>query len=76
LRPSSIRWTDWGMVWNGRCSTAKILASPNPDAECILSDILMSDVVEKYFLSPKQQAHLLYKFCPEHRETASIPQKE
>ena len=26
--------------------------------------------------SPKQQAHLLYKFCPEHRETASIPQKE
>ena len=76
LRPSSIRWTDWGMVWNGRCSTAKILASPNPDAECILSDILMSDVVEKYFLSPEQQAHLLYKSCPEHRETASIPQKE
>ena len=76
MRPSSIRWTDWGMVWNGRCSTTKILASPNPDAECILSDILMSDVVEKYFLSPEQQAHLLYKSCPEHRETASIPQKE
>ena len=49
------------MVWNGRCSTAKILASPNPAAECILSDILMSDVEEKYFLSPKQQEVLLFK---------------
>ena len=67
MRPSSIRWTDWGMVWNGRCSTAKILASPNPDAECILSDILMSDVVEKYFLSPKQQEQLLFKSTEDRR---------
>ena len=28
MRPSSIRWMDWGMVWNGRCLTAKISASP------------------------------------------------
>ena len=36
----------------------------------------MSDAGEKYFLSPKQQAQLLYKSSPEHRETESIPQKE
>ena len=30
LRPSSMRWTDWGMVWNGRCLTARILMCPNP----------------------------------------------
>ena len=46
MRPSSIRWTDWGMVWNGRCSTAKILESPNPEKGCILSDILMNDTPE------------------------------
>ena len=31
LRPSSMRWTDWGILWNGRCLTAKILGSPNPE---------------------------------------------
>ena len=34
LRPSSIRWTDWGMVWNGRCLTARISMSPSPAAGC------------------------------------------
>src|SRR5699024_5746304 len=43
VRRSSMRWTDWGMAWNGRCSTAKILASPSPAAACTLSDILMTD---------------------------------
>ena len=28
LQRSSIRWTDWGTMSNGRCLTAKILASP------------------------------------------------
>ena len=55
-----MRWTDWGMVWNGKCLTAKISESPNPEKGCTLSDILMKDAEEKYFLSPKQapQGHL------------------
>ena len=39
LRRSSICWSDWGILWNGRCLTARILASPNPAAVCTLSDI-------------------------------------
>ena len=76
LRRSSIRWTDWGMAWNGRCSTAKISASPSPAVGCILLDILMSDVEEKYFLSPTQQEMLLHKSDEGPRESESIPPVE
>ena len=76
LRPSSIRWTDWGMVWNGRCLTAKISESPNPAAVCTLSDILIKDVGEKYYLSPKQQERLLCKSAQARRENGSIPPME
>ena len=75
LRPSSIRWTDWGMVWNGRCLTARISMSPSPAAGCTLSDILTSDAGEKYFLSPKQQKHLLCMSFPELRARESTPRK-
>ena len=75
MRPSSMRWTDGGMVWNGRCLTAKISESPNPEKGCTLSDILMSDAGEKYFLSPEQQEHLLYKSIPGRRESESTPRK-
>ena len=55
LRQSSMRWTDWGMVWNGRCLTARISTSSNPGKGCILSDILMKDAEEKYSgLEPEQ----------------------
>ena len=76
LRPSSIRWIDWGMVWNGRCLTAKILGYPNPAAGCTLSAILTEDAPEKYFLSPKQQAQLLCSFAEDGRENGSTPQRE
>ena len=76
LRPSSMRWMDWGMVWNGKCLTAKISASPNPAKDCTLSDILMRDAGEKYFLSPKQQERLLCKSAADLRENASTPPKE
>src|SRR5699024_4102186 len=75
LRSSSMHWTNWGMVWNGRCLTAKISAFPSPAKGCTLSDILMKDAEEKYFLSPKQQERLLYKSAPERRESASTPRK-
>ena len=75
LQRSSIHWTDWGMVWNGNVSTAKILQSRNPGIGCTLSDILMPDVEERYFLSPKQQEQLLYKNAAVTKVSASTPPK-
>lgn len=40
LRPSLVRWTNWGTMSHGRCLTAQILESPNPEKECSLSDFL------------------------------------
>ena len=76
LRRSLTRWTDWGMVWNGNVLTAKISASPSQETACTLSDILMSDVEEKYFLSPKQQEVLLFKPTAATKENVSTPQKD
>ena len=76
LRRSSMRWGDWGIMWNGRCLTARISASPNPAAVCILSDILMSDVEEKYFLSPEQMRRLLPASMTDHREAGSTTPAE
>lgn len=50
-RPSSERWMNWGMMRNGKCSTARILASPRTESGCLLSDILEEQVDERYFLS-------------------------
>ena len=59
LQPSSMRWTDWGTVSNGRCLTARILALRSQDAAYTLSDFLTGDVPERYYLSPQQQQRLL-----------------
>ena len=59
LRPSSIRYHSWGTMSNGRCLTARILASLNQDAGCTLSDILIPDAPGKYYLSEKQTQKLL-----------------
>ncbi len=53
LRQSSTRWTTGVWCGIGNVLTAKISAFPNQETACTLSDILMSDVEEKYFLSPK-----------------------
>ena len=76
LRRSLTRWTDWGMAWNGNVLTAKISASPSQETACTLSDILMSDVEEKYFLSPKQQEVLLFKPTVATKGSASTPPKD
>ena len=75
LRQSSTRWTDWGMVWNGNVLTAKISAFPSLETACTLSDILMSDVEEKYFLSPKQQEVLLFKPTAVTRGARLLPRR-
>ena len=64
------------MVWNGNVLTAKISAFSNQETACTLSDILMSDVEEKYFLSPKQQEVLLFKPTAVTKENVSTPQKD
>ncbi len=50
LKPSTPRLLKWGIVLNGACLTADI-TFPSSENGCTLSDILMTDVPEKYFLS-------------------------
>ena len=47
LKPSTPRLLKWGIVLNGVCLTADI-TFPNSENGCTLSDILMTDVPEKY----------------------------
>ncbi|VTT00896.1 methyl transferase [Streptococcus suis] len=58
-RPSSERWMIWGMMRNGKCSTARILESPKTESGCILSDILEEQVDERYFLSEEMTQRLI-----------------
>ena len=69
--PSSVRFLTWGTMWNGRCLTARTLESRNQESGCILSDILMEDVPEKYYLSKHQTEQILYKSLAAAREKES-----
>lgn len=71
LQPSSPRFMTWGMVLNGLCATAPTTGHLNHGEGCSLSDILISDVPEKYFLSPEMTAKLLYSSSEERRATES-----
>ena len=73
LQPSSARFQSWGTTSRGRCLTARISVFPNPERECILSDILEKDAPEKYYLSQSQMERLLWKLSPARKETESIP---
>ena len=55
---------------------SKDFGVPSPDVECTLSDILMSDVEEKYFLSPEQMRRLLPASMMDHREAGSTTPAE
>ncbi|CEY00861.1 methyl transferase [Streptococcus pneumoniae] len=59
LRSSSQRWMNWGMMWNGKCLTAKILESPKIGNVCSLSDILEKEAPEEFFLSEEQIENLI-----------------
>ena len=76
LTPSYIRFMNWGIMWNGKCLTARISESPSQGSGCILSDILMEDVPEKYYLSQKQMEQLLYKSMLANREKESTQKKD
>ena len=76
LQPSSVRWTNWGMMSHGKCLTAKITECRKPDAGCTLSDIIEKNVQEKYYLSHKQVGTLLYSSKEAVRESGFTPQTE
>ena len=74
--PSSVRFLNWGTMSNGKCLTARISESPKQESGCILSDILISDVPEKYYLNQKQMEQLLFKSGQEVREKESTVPKD
>ena len=55
---------------------SRISESPSRGSGCILSDILMEDVPEKYYLSQKQMEQLLYKSMLVNREKESMQKKD
>ena len=73
LTRSSVRWMTWGTMSRGRCLTARILESPSPTGGCILSDILETDVPERYFLSQTQMGRFLSKSCLDQRDGGYTP---
>lgn len=76
LRPSSVRWMNWGTMSYGRCLTAQILVYPNPEKECILSDFIEKSAPEKYCLSRTQIQKLLSKEFLERKETEYTRSKD
>ena len=76
LRPSSVRWMNWGTMSHGKSLTARISVSPNPESACILSDILEKDVPEKYYLSQTQMQRLLSNSLEAQRAIGSTRTRE
>lgn len=63
--------SELGYGVEGRCLTASILESHSHAGGCILPDILIRDVPEKYYLSPEQTEKLLYRSSAGHRGKGS-----
>ena len=76
LVSSSPRFMTWGIMSNGLCLTANILESPNPENGCSLSDILIPDAPEKYYLSSAQVEKLLYKSSEGRKTPGSMTRTE
>ena len=70
------RFMSWGILLNGVCLTARISESRSKEGGYILSDILIADCPEKYFLSPRAMERLLSKLYPEDKDSESTHRKE
>ena len=57
----SLKWSRWGMMQNGRCSTPKISECHKTEKGVSLSDILEGEVQQKYFLSKEQTEKIVFK---------------
>ena len=76
FRSSSPHWMTWGTMSNGLCLTANVLESRNQDEGCSLSDILIPDAPEKYYLSSAQVEKLLYKSSEGRKAPGSMTRAE
>ena len=76
LIPSSPRLLKWGIISNGWCLTANTSESPNSEDGCILSDILIRDVPERYFLSAAAMRKILSNLYRDRRAKESTKQTE
>lgn len=76
LRPSSAKYQDWGMCVNGKILTAHLIF-PKAESAYSLSDILIRDAPEKYYLS-KEKSERLFKssHIRSHKEAESTIQTE
>ena len=74
--PSSVRFRNWGTMSNGLCLTANILESLNQGEGFSLSDILIPDAPEKYYLSSAQVEKLLYKSSEGRKAPGSMTRTE
>ena len=70
------RFMSWGILLNGVCLTARISEFRSKEGGYILSDILIADCPEKYFLSPRAMERLLSKLYPEDKDSESTHRKE
>ena len=59
LRSSSQRWMNSGMMWSGKCLTAKISEYHKTGNVRSLSDILEENVDERFFLSVEMAQRLI-----------------
>ena len=76
LVSSSPRFMTWGIMSNGLCLTANVSESRNQDEGCSLSDILIRDAPEKYYLSSAQVEKLLYKSSEGRKAPGSMTRAE
>lgn len=76
LRPSSVRFRNWGTMSHGRFLTAQISVFPNPEKECFLSAVLEKNAPERYYLSPIQIQKLLFKSSAADKVTESTDRKD
>ena len=73
---SSARFQNYGIMSNGMCLTARISESPNQENGYLLSDFLIADVQEKYFLSETATAKILNKLLEEVKDRECMIQAE
>lgn len=67
--PFSLKWTNSGMISNGRFSTASITPFHRTGKGCILLDILEAEVENKYFLSEAQMRKIVFQSTSSDTET-------
>ena len=69
LRSAEPRMCTWGIAWNGLCFTQPVQEEKGVGEGCSLSQILIPDAPERYFLSAKQMEKLLYR---SHTDTSGM----